>query len=176
MKRGVFRVIAVSTLPIPFGAAYLAGQPVVSWIKAHVSGELGASLGALAAVLIAIPFLALWGAILVPFRARAGFTPIAEELKSLKDLGSGGLDKEIQRQRASAKSSDPAVRAPYHYMAAGISALLAVFVTIFMLFFLVGEYIVVRLALPAFCMAYSLYHLARGLFASAEARRAAQKD
>lgn len=86
MSKKTYERIALSTLVLPALGAYALGQPFAGWLSS-LEDEPSALLSLLGYVLALLACVLVWGVALLPLRRRAGFTPITEELKQLRDGG-----------------------------------------------------------------------------------------
>lgn len=164
MSKKTYERIALSTLVLPALGAYALGRPFAGWLSS-LEDEPSTLLSLLGYLLALLVCVLVWGAALLPLRRRAGFTPIAEELKQLRD---GGLAEAYAKERAAIaereKSHDPAVRAEQHFTFALVGAILSVgAVLLTWALWEDGWVMQLPLGFALVCPPLTLYHLLRGI-------------
>ncbi|MCB9626785.1 MAG: hypothetical protein H6725_05400 [Sandaracinaceae bacterium] len=125
MSKRLYQLIAIATLPLALVGGYALGRPMAAGLRGLWEGgsALLALLGYVLGVLLAV---IVWALLLLPLRARAGFTPIGQEVAQLKAEGLGNaIAREQQTLKRRALSRDPAERAAYHGPLALVSVLFA---------------------------------------------------
>jgi hypothetical protein len=171
MTKRLYQTIALLSLPLPLTGGYLLGRPIADALSGLWGGAatLLALLGYLLGLLVAV---VLWALLLIPLRAKAGFTPLRDEVAQLREEG---LSEAVARERsaleARATSASAAERAQHHGLLALVSALLALAgVALSWALFEDGYLFALPLTMALVCPPLALYHGAQWVRALLAAR------
>lgn len=164
MSKQTYQLITWITLPLPVCGAYVIGRPLAAWLSS-LDDEVTAMLMLLGYVLGLLVAVVIWGVCLLPLRARAGYTPITQDLAQVK---AEGLRNAFEREQAALKererSQDPAIRASHHRTMAGVAAMLSL-AALAMTWALFEDGIIMTLPLGALlvCPPLGVYHLVQSI-------------
>lgn len=160
MSKRTYQLIALLSAPLPIAGAYLLGRPIAGWLSS-LDDEISTMLSLLGYVLGLLGAVILWGVVLAPLRAKAGFTPIGQDLAQIRQEGfANAIAREQAALKERERSDDPVTRAEHHGLMALVGALFSVAAIAMTWALWEDGYVVVLPAAAALaCPGLTVYHL-----------------
>ena len=164
MIRRTYHVILALSSPLPVMGAYVIGKPLAAWLAA-LDDDVAASLTLLGYALGLLVAVLVWGLVLLPLRARAGYPPIAQDIAQLRNEGlTDAVTRELAALREREQARDPKTRAGFHALMALVGALLSLAAAGLTWALWQDERVFIWLLAAAIvCPGYTVYHLVQWL-------------